>query len=180
MSHDPDTLIALGELILKVAVALFGGTWAVLLLLLLRQREQAQKNLRRSEAEIRDLELKRKHVEAQIFDLELKTRQAVILVDIRVETYRHRDAYIIIAVVELTNCGSQNTRIIWKDQPPAFSVRMVKLNEDQVMDYDLISEFRVPTTLDPKAEAPSHIVRPGGKESLPFTALISSPGLYLL
>jgi len=185
-SLDPDTLIALGELILKVAVVLFGGTWAVLLFRLLRQREQAQINLRRSEADIR-------HTEAQILDLELKTKQAVVLVDMRVETYRHRDAYIIYAVVELTNCG-RNTRIIWKDQPPAFSVRMVKLNEEhhgpsrripmqngiEDRDYDLIGEFRVLRTLDPKAEARSHIVRAGGKESLPFTALVPSPGLYLL
>jgi hypothetical protein len=113
-------------------------------------------------------------------DLELKTRQAVILVDIRVETYRHRDAYIIIAVVELTNCGSQNTRIIWENQPPAFSVRMVKRNERGDVDYDLIGEFRVQRTLNPKAEALSHIVRSGGKESLPFVTLIPSPGPYLL
>ena len=180
MSHDPDTWIALGDLILKATVAFFGGVFAVALYFLLRQREEVQTRIRRSEAEIRDLELKRKHVEAQILDLELKTRQAVILVDIRVETYRHRDAYIIIAVVELTNCGSQNTRIIWENQPPPFSVRMIKRNEDGDVDYDLIGEFRVPRTLDPKAKALSHVVRAGGKESLPFTALTPSPGLYLL
>jgi hypothetical protein len=170
--HDPKILIAAGDLILKVAVALFGGIWAVLLLSLLRQREQAAVNIRKSEAEIRDLDLKKKHVEAQISDLELKTRQAVILVDIRVEICRHRDDYIIVAVVELANCGSQNTRIIWEGQPPAFSVRMIRFNNDGGVDYDLIGAFRVPLTLDPKSEAPSHVVRAGGKESLPFTARI--------
>ena len=179
-SLDPDAWIALGELILKVVIAFVGGVYAFALLFFLRQRDQAQANIRRSEAEIRDLDLNRKHVEAQILDLELKTRQAVILVDIRVETYRDREAYIIIAAVELTNCGSQNARIIWKDQPPAFSVRMVRLNENRKTDYDLIGEFPVPLTLDPKGEALSHVVRAGGKVSLPFTARISSAGLYLL
>jgi hypothetical protein len=55
--HDPKTLIAAGELFLKVTVALAGGIWAVLLLRLLRQREQAAINIRKSEAEIRDLSL---------------------------------------------------------------------------------------------------------------------------
>jgi hypothetical protein len=97
-----------------------------------------------------------------------------------VETYRVREGHVIIAVVELTNCGSQNARIIWKDQPPAFSVRLVRQDENREADYELIGEFPVPLTLDPKGEALSHVVRAGGKVSLPFTARISSAGLYLL
>lgn len=157
ITSDPKILIAFGELLLKAAAVLAAAIWAVLLLRLLRQREQAEVNIRKSEAEIRDLDLKQKYVEAQIADIQLKTTQAVILVDIGVKTHRHRDAYLMIATVELTNLGSQNTRIMWKDQPHAFSVRMVET-----------------------AEALSHVVRAGGKEVLPFAARISCPGLYLL
>jgi hypothetical protein len=180
ITSDPKILIAFGELLLKAAAVLAAAIWAVLLLRLLRQREQAEVNIRKSEAEIRDLDLKQKYVEAQIADIQLKTTQAVILVDIGVKTHRHRDAYLMIATVELTNLGSQNTRIMWKDQPHAFSVRMVELQEGEGANYKLIGTFPVPRTLDPTAEALSHVVRAGGKEVLPFAARISCPGLYLL
>jgi hypothetical protein len=177
---DLDTWIVLIELGLKIVVALFAGFWAVVLLLLLRQRELAQTNLRRSEAQIRDLELKRKYVDAQIRDLELKATQAVVLVDIKPTIHRSGNGYIIIAVVELTNCGSQNTRIKWKGELPAFYVRSAELGTDGTADYGPPIEFRVPLTLNPKSEAPSHVVRAGGKESIPFAFQVSSPGLYLL
>lgn len=177
MGLDLDTWITLSDLILKIVVAAFGGFWAVALLLLLRQREQAQLNLRKSEAEIRDLELKRIQVEAEIVN---QRRPAAVLVDIKSTIHRRGGAYIIVAIVELTNSGRQNIRITWKDQAPAFYLRLVTLDDDGGIDYALLAERRVPSTLNPQAETPAHVVRVGGKESLSFAFQVSSPGLYLL
>jgi len=177
------TWIELTELGLKIVAVVGAGIWAVAFLLLLRKRELAQAALRKSEAEVRDLELKAKHVDAQIRDLELKAKQqAVVRVDIQATVRRSPDSsgYIILAAVELTNHGGRNTRIKWKDEPPAFYVRSAKLNADGKPDYGPPTEFRVPLTLDPDSEPPSHIIRAGGTESIPFAVQVSSPGLYLL
>jgi hypothetical protein len=180
---DLKTWVELIELGLKILAVFGAGCWAVALLLLLRQRELAQAALRKSEAEIRDLELKAKHVDAQIRDLELKAKQqAVVRVDIQ-PTIRHSpdgSGYIILAVVELTNCGGRNTKIEWKDELPAFSVRLARLGTDGKPDYHPPTAFRVPLTLDPESEAVSHVIRAGGTESIPFALRVSSPGLYLL
>ena len=180
MGTELQPWIPIAELVLKIVVAIAAAVWAVALLFLLRQREQAQTNLRKSEAEIRDLDVRRKHVEAQILDLELKTRQAVIVVDIKSAIHDLENAHVILAVVEITNCGSQNAHISWTHQEPAFSVRRVKLGSGGQTDYDLVAAFRVRMTRDPRSEARSHVVRAGGKESLPFAVQVPSPGVYLL
>ena len=82
--------------------------------------------------------------------------------------------------MELTNRGGRSTRIKWKDEPPAFYVRLAKFGADGKPDYDPPTEFRVPLTLNPDFEPPSHVIRAGGTESIPFAASVSSPGLYFL
>ena len=46
--------------------------------------------------------------------------------------------------------------------------------------YDLVQEFRVMQTGNPRSEAVSHIVRAGATESIPFLFRVSCPGIYLL
>jgi hypothetical protein len=178
--------IAIADLVFKLVVAFLAATWTVALLFVLRQRELAQANLRKSEIDI-------KHVEKQIIDLELMTRQAVIMINIESTVRRIEDAYIVLALVEITNCGTQNACIRWKHPPrqddepdpgpdpdPAFNVRRVKLCEGGCIEHELIASRRVPMTYNPASDAYSHVVRAGGKETLPFAVKVPSPGLYLL
>jgi hypothetical protein len=109
--------IDLIELGLKV-IAIFGaGIWAFAVLRLLRKDDNATVLARDTEARIRELELRAK-------------LQAALAVDIRPTIARSLDGdgYLITAVVELANRGNQNTKINWKDEPPAFHVRLAKFD----------------------------------------------------
>ena len=82
--------------------------------------------------------------------------------------------------MELANRGSQNTKINWKDEPPAFHVRLAKFDADGKPKYDPPTRFRVPLTFSPKSGPISHIIRAGTTESIPFAFKVASAGLYLL
>ncbi len=163
------TWIDLIELGLKV-IAVFGAAaWAFAVLRLLRDGEFASISVRNSEAQIKDLELRAK-------------QQPVVAVDIKPTIQRSLDGegYIVTVVVELANRGGQNTKINWKDEPPAFHVRLARFDTDGKPKYDPPKRFRVPLTLNPNTGAVAHVIRPGGTESIPFAFRLSSPGLYLL
>jgi hypothetical protein len=178
---DLQAWVGLIELGLKIVAVLGAGVWAVALLFLLRQRELSQAALRRSEAEIRDFELKARHVDAQIRELELKAKQqAVVRVDIQAAIRASGSGHIILAVVELTNRGGRNTKIKWRGEPPAFYVRFAELGGDGKPHYGPATECRVPLTVNPEFEPISHVIRAGGTESIPFAVRVASPGLYLL
>jgi len=179
---DLKTRIDLIELILKIVVAIGAGVWAVFLFRLLKQRELAQAALRKSEAEISDIEKKCKLADAQIRDLDLKARQqAVVTVAIQSTVQRSPEGgYILLAVVTLVNSGGRNTQIKWKDELPAFSLRQVKFHDDGTVSYEVVKELRVPLTLNPQAEPRSHILRAGGTESIHFPIHVSISGVYLL
>ena len=72
------------------------------------------------------------------------------------------EGYIILAVVKLNNLGSRIKRIKWRDELPAFYVRLVRFGADGKPKYNLPMELRVPLTLDPNSEAVSHVIRGGG------------------
>ncbi len=109
-------------------------------------------------------------------------RKAAVAVDIRPTITRSLDGdgYLIAAVVELANRSSQNTKIDWKDESPAFHVRPAKFDADGKPKYDPPTRFRVPLTFNPKSGAISHIIRAGTTESIPFAFKVASAGLYLL
>jgi hypothetical protein len=161
--------IDLIELGLKL-IAVFGaGIWAFAVLRLLRQGDSADVLARHSEARIKELELRAK-------------QQPAVSVDIHPAITRsgNGDGYLITAVVELANHGSQNTKINWKDEPPAFHVRLAKFDADGKPKYDPPTRFRVPLTFNPKSGAISHIGRAGTTESIPFAFKVAAAGLYLL
>src|SRR5450631_418897 len=161
--------IDLIELGLKV-IALFGaGLWAFAVLRLLRHGDSADGVARNADARIRELEMREK-------------LQAALAVDICPAITRSPDGdgYLITAVVELANHGSQNTKINWKDEPPAFHVRLAKFDADGKPKYDPPLRFRVPLTFNPKSGAISQVIRAGTTESIPFAFKVASAGLYLL
>ena len=190
------------EMGLKSLAIIGAGFWAILLHRLLHKREVALAGLRHTEAQIRDLDLKAKHAEtqtvAQIRDLDLKAKhteaqirdldlrckqQALVRVDIHPEVHPAPDGggYLILTTVDLTNRGTRNTRIKWRDQPPAFYVREARFDADGKPEFDTpTTEFRVPLTLQPDQESVSHVIRAGGTESIPFAIRVTTPGLYLL
>jgi hypothetical protein len=176
--------LKIGELELKIVVAIGAGAWAVALFLLLRQRELAQAALRKSEAELRDIEKQGKVADAQILDLELKAKQqAVVTVTIQSTVRRSPEGgYILLAVVKLANRGSRNTKINWKGELPAFYVRQVKFDADGMPSYDLVNQkqLSVPLTKNPEVKSKSHILRAGGTESIHFPIHVSISGVYLL
>ncbi|HWX13641.1 MAG TPA: hypothetical protein VNY06_01975 [Methylocella sp.] len=161
--------IELIELCLKVLAVLGAGVWAFTALRVLTNSDTANASLRNSEASIKELELRAK-------------QQAVVSVDIKPAVQRSMDGdgYVITAVVELANRGAQNTTINWKDQPPAFHVRLAKFDADGKPKYDPPTRFRVPLSLNPRSGAVSHVIRPGATESIPFAFKVASAGLYLL
>ncbi|MCI0736875.1 MAG: hypothetical protein L0Y50_11505 [Beijerinckiaceae bacterium] len=157
------------ELSLKAIAVVGAGVWAFAALRVLQSNETADVSLRNSEAGLRELELRVR-------------QQAAVSVDIKPEVQRCMDGegYVITAVVELANRGSQNTTINWKEQPPAFHVRLAKFDTDGKPKYDPPARFRVPLSLNPRSGAISHVLRPGATESIPFAFKVASAGLYLL
>jgi hypothetical protein len=163
------TWIELAELCLKIIVVLGAGVWAFGALRALRRGETEDISLRNSEARIRELELRAK-------------QQAAVSVEIKpaVERSVDGDGYVVTAVVELANRGGQNATINWKDQPPAFHVRLAKFDTDGKPKYDPPTRLRVPLSLNPKSGAVSNVIRAGATESIPFAFKVASAGLYLL
>lgn len=179
---DDKTWIAVIDLAWKILAALAAAVWAVALYKLLLKRETAQEDLRKKQKEVLVLEKTSKHVDAQILNLELKAKQqAVVWVDIHPTIYHSPDGsgYLISAVVEITNRGSRNTKIRWKNQPPAFYVRLARF-VDGKPEYDPVKEFRVWRTLNPNSDGSNHVIRAGGREALTFAVKVSTSGLYLL
>jgi hypothetical protein len=163
------TWMELIELGLKIVAVAGTGLWAFAALRALRNGETADFSLRNSEARIRELDLQAK-------------QQAAVSVEIKPAVQRCVDGngYVVTAVVELANRGGQNTTINWKDQPPAFHVRLAKFDADGKPKYDPPTKFRVPLSLNSKSSAVAHVIRPGATESIPFAFKVASAGLYLL
>ena len=151
-------------------VALFGaGIWAFAVLRLLRQSGSATVLPGDLAARIREIEL-------------LAKLQPAIAVDIHPAIARSldEDGYIITAVVELANRGSLQTKINWKDEPPAFHARLANFDADGRPKYEPPVRFRVPLTSNPKSAAISQVIRAGATKSIPFAFKVPTAGLYLL
>ena len=161
--------IEIAELALKYAGAIAAAAWAIALYFLLRKRALAGAKLRETEAKIRSIELAMK-------------RQAVIRITIDPRIIKNLDGngYVILATIDIRNLGTQATKITWHDAPP-FVVRRFE-------DFDAQSgrptfeegrDFTVPLTYDPAGDAKSHLVRPGGCETISYAVHVTA-GLYLL
>ena len=182
-AEDSTNWINVAELLLKFGVAIATGAWSIALYRLLKRREHSLMDLRKKDIEIRDLGLRMKLAEAEIQKLELDMkRQAVVTVDIKPKIVRSvaDSGYVILARVVLTNCGSRNTRIRWKDEAAAFYVRSVNFSTDNEPTYSNAIEQRVKLTRKPELESVSHVIRAGGTEAINFVAHVPQTGLYLL
>jgi hypothetical protein len=153
--------IELIELCLKVLAVLGAGVWAFTALRVLTNSDTANASLR---------------------------KQAVVSVDIKPAVQRSMDGdgYVITAVVELANRGAQNTTINWKDQPPAFHVRLAKFDADGKPKYDPPTRFRVPLSLNPRSGAvsmsfaPARPSRSKGMESPTALAALALPSQAIM
>jgi hypothetical protein len=167
------------ELLLKCLAIVVAGIWAYTIFRLLKQREQAHAVLRKTEAEIRGLELQSQQTEAS---LEITSRkQAVVTVEI-VASARPviERGYIVLATVNLKNSGNRNTRIKWLGELPAFYVRAVSFNEHNKPEFGNAIELQPSLTVAPDQQPLSHVIRAGGTECIPFAFKVSSAGTYLL
>ncbi|MGO9234217.1 MAG: hypothetical protein ACLP4V_09120 [Methylocella sp.] len=183
---DLKTWTELSELVLKIAVPLGAAIWAFSLLFILRQRDTALAALHKTDADTRKADAEARKLEAEYRESERKEQALLeaeaISVDIKPTIRPNPDGegYIILAVVKLNNLGSRIKRIKWRDELPAFYVRLVRFGADGKPKYDSPMELRVPLTLDPNSEAVSHVIRGGGTECVTFALCVLSAGLYLL
>lgn len=187
----------------KFATVFGVGFWAAALVILLHQRELAQASLRKSDAEVRDYDVKIKRAEAEIRESELRLEvqaltgireaeaklrqlelamktQAIVSVTIDSSVRLWNGGYILTAHIQISNTGTQDTRIKWEGEPPAFYVRSVEFDPDGKEKYGEPQKLHVQLTLDPDLKAPSHLIRAAGTESLHFALRVSRAGLYLL
>jgi hypothetical protein len=169
---DLKTKMELVELGLKIVVAVAAGAWAIALYWLLRTRAQADAKLRETEANIRLIELNSK-------------RQTVIRTTIEPTVIASPDGkgFVIIAVINIANVGSQSTTIEWSTTEHPFTVRRVEKFDDDsggAKPEQKGKTFAVPLTANPMSVAPSHIIRAGGIETISFAVRVTVSGLYLL
>ena len=169
----PESVKTLTEII---ALAL-GGAWAIFGLIVLKQREQARADLRKT-----GLETEKTQLEMRQLELELR-RMAVVRAEISAASFRRPDGpgYCIIAQVSLTNTGGWEARIEWDDATPAFFVRRTSFGTDGAPCFtERPIELRARQARDANAEVVSTIIRPGASEHLAFAAHVQNLGLYLL
>jgi len=207
---DAKTKIDIAEVVLKYLAAAAAGIWAFWLLIELKQREQAEENLRktsadrnRAEADVRKIERDLRELErtakqntaeheAKLREMDLSAQeaqlrlrlQAIVTVSIEPTILPSPDGggYVILAVVGITNRGNRNTLISWMDELPAFYVRQVeKFGEHgEAVLQKDARTFRVPATINPNVNARSHVIRVGSTETIPFAVHVKEKGLYLL
>lgn len=154
----------------EVVVLCLAAGWGIAGFFLLKQRQKAIAEVRKT-----DLEAKK---------LELDSRQTAN-VDVRINATAHADpsgtGFVVLAEVELRNVGSRDTRIEWKGQPAPFSVRRTTFNFDGSPQFTSPAiELRARQARDANVEPVSAVLRAGGRQTLTFTALVAEPGIYLL
>jgi hypothetical protein len=152
-----------------IALAL-GGLWAIVGLIVLKQRQKATADLRKTELEMQKIEL----------DLR---RIAVLRTDISATSFRRPDGpgYCVAAQVSLTNTGGQEARIEWDGAIPAFFVRRASFGADGAPTFTgRTIAMRARQARNVNAEIVSTIIRPGATEQLAFAAHVEDPGIYLL
>lgn len=154
----------------EIVAILLAGTWAVYGYFVFRQREKASAEL--------------KHIEIETRKAELDLRRTAVVkteISVTVNPCLDFDGYCLIAEATLINQGKRDTRLQWKGEVPALSVRRVVFNDEGAPTFPenpvLLS---VRQTKNPNNEATSHIVRAGSEETISFALRISSPGVYLL
>jgi len=152
---------------LKFVVAIAAGAWAIFLLRHLRKSDVVDVDITKKQREIKELELKTR-------------RQVSVSVDIQVDMSAAPEGQILITTVAITNHGNEATRIMWQDEPPAFTVRFVRFDREGTPEHGTSRDFWVMSTRDPSKPAVSHVLRAGATETLTFAFQTDQPGLYLL
>lgn len=154
----------------EICALALAGLWAIYGFVVLRQREKAA-------AELRKIDL-----ETQKTAQDLR-RVALIRADISATTVTRRmdPGCVLLVEVTLVNEGKRDTRLKWKDEPAALSIRRVTFDANGAPVFpDQPILLTVKKTRDPNVDAPSHIIRAGASQQLPFAAQLSCAGLYLL
>ena len=160
---------------LVVSVGLIvGGLWALISFKALREIAYRRIQIEKSEVE-------RRKTEAEIRQIELGNKQQAVL-DISIEASQQSlpndPARYVSAVVEIVNNGSRNTRLPTSRDP--FTVRTVELKEDGSFEFVEGRTYMVRRASNPMKPPPNVIVRAGGRERIPFFFRVDGPGLYLL
>jgi hypothetical protein len=154
----------------EIIAILLAGSWAIYGYFVFRQREKAFAEL--------------KHIELETRKAELELRQTAIVktyISTVVSLCPDSDGYCLMADVTLINQGKRDTRLKWKGEIPAFSVRRVVFNNDGTPTFpEEPILLTVRQTKNPNNEATSHIIRAGGEQTISFALLISRPGVYFL
>jgi len=105
-------------------------------------------------------------------------------VDISATAFRQPDGlgYCILADVSLTNTGSKETRIEWDKEQKAFFFRRASFLAGRTPSFTEDPEDQTGMnprlTLNPNAEAISHVIRAGATEHLAFAAHVERPGPF--
>lgn len=154
----------------EILAILLAGAWAIYGYFVFRQRERAS-------AELKQIELVTRRAELELRQTAIVKSEITTVVSLCPDS----DGYCLIANITLINHGKRDTRLKWKGEIPAFSVRRVAFNNDGTPTFPgepILSTVR--QTKNPNNEATSHIIRAGGEQKITFALLISSPGVYFL
>ena len=154
--------------IVEIFAIVVAGCWAIYGFIVLHQREIAAAELRKI-----DLDSKKAEIEARAI--------AVICAEISATSTPRPDGqgYCIFSEVTLNNIGKRDTRIKWKGEAPAFTVRRTEFKTNGAPEYpDPPINIRVQQARNPKFNAQSHVIRAGGIQRLSFIANVNSPGIY--
>jgi hypothetical protein len=121
--------------------------------------------------------------EIQKIELDVK-RQAIIDITIEAspQSLANDSSQYVSVVIEITNKGNRITRLSFEGKNP-FSVTPVLTNtvgEELPFDMKRRVTLPVPRASYPANASPSLVIRPGGREQIPFFFRVNSPGLYFL
>lgn len=158
------------KILAEIATLFVVGFWAVYGFIILRKKEKASAELKNTELEMKKAELALRQIAV------VKT-----YISSTVKKNNKTEGYYLLCEVTLTNEGKRDTRLKWHGETPPFAVRQVIFDDRGIPTYpeDPIL-IPVRQTVNPELEAVSHILRAGGKQTLPFAVLVQNSGVYLL
>lgn len=163
-------ILAQIKTIAEITVLLLAGGWAVFGFVVLRQREKA-------EADLKKIATETKKIEA---DLQ-KTASLNLSISASVARIDECGSFLLMAEVQITNNGRRDTRLKWKGESPAFTVRKVTFDGNGIPMYsDPPVTLAVRQAKNPNLDAVSHVIRAGGSQAITFAVLLPSAGVYFL
>src|SRR2546423_2487710 len=189
------------DLIIKLALALYGAIWAYYLIRVLRQRELARitesKGIEEIEKlrieistlavekglQIEKIQLENNKLAQEILQLQRnqqRTTNITVALDATVVRNPDGQGFVVLGAIELFNQGNQDIRFPWEDQEPPVRMSRVRFKPDGQPEFGTEAQIRVRMTRQPSVTAPAHIIRAGGKEAVVFAVHAPAAGLYLL